>query len=84
MENFGKAESYRRAFVSSREHARGRAAKNGHAKLRDSENSLGDIAISPETARRNAKEFGRSVDEEIRDIDASRNIALARVRSRSG
>lgn len=50
----------------AREYARGRAAKNGHAKLRDSENSLGDIAISPETARRNAKEFGRSVDEEIR------------------
>jgi probable rRNA maturation factor len=27
---------------------------------------LGDIAISPETARRNARRFGRSLPEELR------------------
>jgi probable rRNA maturation factor len=29
-------------------------------------NFLGDIAISPQAARRNAKRFGRSLDEELR------------------
>jgi len=32
----------------------------------DGKKVLGDIAISPEAARRNAKRFGRTLDEEIR------------------
>jgi probable rRNA maturation factor len=32
----------------------------------ESANFLGEIAISPQTARRNAKRFGRTLDEELR------------------
>jgi probable rRNA maturation factor len=46
----------------SHEHKRGRESKNGHGNA----NELGDIAISPETARRNAKKYGRTVEQEIR------------------
>jgi probable rRNA maturation factor len=51
----------------AREYLRGkRGVKNGSTTTAGSENFLGDIAISPETACRNAKKYGRSVDEEIR------------------
>jgi probable rRNA maturation factor len=43
-------------------------AANGNRASRyvDAKHYLGDIAISPAVARRNAKGFGRTVDEEIR------------------
>lgn len=52
----------------AREYSLGHAVKNGHAHSRAERDGtfLGDIAISPVVARRNAKEYGRSVDEEIR------------------
>ena len=39
---------------------------NRAARHADAKDYLGDIAISPEVARRNAKRFGRTLDEEIR------------------
>jgi probable rRNA maturation factor len=43
---------------------------NGHADRgfspRRREDFLGDIAISPETARRNAQRYGRALDDELR------------------
>ena len=45
---------------------RGRAAKNGNAPVDVPQNFLGDIAISPETAHRNAKKYGRTLEEELR------------------
>src|SRR4029077_7929018 len=41
-------------------------AKPRRAKRRDSRGYLGDIAIAPEVARRNAKQFGRAFGDEIR------------------
>ena len=56
------------SFSSEATHKNGRGIKRPHAP-RDFPNSisiLGDIAISPETARRNARRFGRPLDEELR------------------
>ena len=44
----------------------GRASTNGDAPADVPRNFLGDVAISPETAKRNARKFGRTLDEEIR------------------
>ena len=42
------------------------ANRNGKANRAEARDYLGDIAISPAVARRNAKQLGRTVDEELR------------------
>jgi probable rRNA maturation factor len=56
------------SFPADAAHKNGRSGNRAHAP-RDVPRSLsvlGDIAISPETARRNARRFGRPLDEELR------------------
>jgi len=54
----------------------GRNGKNGKRAL-DSNEYIGDIAISPETARRNARRFSRTLSEEMRILILHGMIHLA-------
>lgn len=54
-----------------------RGAREATSSLSEDEPYIGDIAIAPETARRNAREYSRSLDEELRILILHGMIHLA-------
>jgi probable rRNA maturation factor len=55
----------------------GRAARKNSSPLPDDGSYIGDIAIAPATAQRNALEYSRSLDEELRILILHGMIHLA-------